>query len=116
VSKKLEEVSMGDVNNFMVYFNLAIGVYLTYAAIVGKGKAYENEYPAEVKEGVFKLNRIMYSVVGPVLVISGVLELAKVTFFAWFGIIFVLAAIVVYLVIYYKRFGKAIKASRAKKF
>lgn len=112
----VEDYLMNDINNFMVYFNLLIGAYVTYAAIAGKGKAFENDYPKEIKEEVFKFNRIMYFVVGPVLLVSSILELMKITFFSWFSIGFILAAIVVYMVIFFKKFGKALKESRKKKF
>lgn len=107
---------MNDFNNIMVYANLLIGIYVIYSAIAGKGKAFENDYPKEIKESVFKFNRIMFFIVGPVMTISSVLELLKVKFFEWFTVIFVLAALVVYLIVFYSKFGKALKNYRSKKF
>ena len=36
---------MEGMDNMLVIFNLLIGGYATYAAIVGKGAAYKNDYP-----------------------------------------------------------------------
>lgn len=109
---------MDQIDNFMVWFNLLIGAYLTYAAIVGKGKAYENDYPKEIKENIFKLNRLMYAVAGPVLVVSGVLELMKVftPYISYVSIVLVLLFIVAYLIIFFTKYGKIIKADRKKRF
>ncbi len=105
-----------DTTNFMSWFNLAIGAYVAYAAIAGKGKAYENEYPQEIKESVYKLNRLMYATVGPIMVVLGVLELLGVPYVNWISIIFVFAIIVTYLIIFYSRYGKVLKEARKKKF
>lgn len=108
---------MDQVDNFMVWFNLLIGVYITYVAIAGKGKPYENDYPKEIKEEVYKMNRLMYAIAGPVLVVSGVLEMLKIApVIGWISIGLVLLIIAAYLVVFYKKFGKAIKESRKKKF
>jgi len=107
---------MDQIDNFMVWFNLIIGAYITYSAITGKGKPYENDYPKEIKENIYKLNRMMYAIAGPVLVISGVLELLKVPFAAWISIVVVLLLIVGYLIIFFTRYGKIIKEARKKKF
>lgn len=107
---------MDQIDNFMVWFNLIIGVYITYVAIVGKGKPYENDYPKEIKDQIYKLNRTMYSIAGPVLVVSGVLELLKVPGAAWVSIGCVFLLIAGYLVIYFKKYGKIIRAANKKKF
>ena len=107
---------MNDINSFMVYFNLLIGVYITYAAITGKGKAFENDYPKEIKEEIFKFNRTMYFIIGPVLTVLSVLELLKVPYAGWASIVLVFVAIVVYLILFYSRYGKILKEARKKKF
>jgi predicted permease len=107
---------MDQIDSFMLWFNLIIGVYISYVAITGKGKPYENDYPKQIKEDIYKLNRLMYSVAGPVLVISGVLELLKVPFAAWISIILVLLLIIGYLIIFFTRYGKIIKEDRKRKF
>jgi hypothetical protein len=110
--------AMDQMNSFMIWFNLLIGVYISYVAITGKGKPYDNDYPKEIKDEVYKLNRLMYAIAGPLLVGSGALELAmpNALWATWLSIGCVLFVIVGYLVVFYSRYGKVLKEARKKKF
>ena len=35
--------------DFMIIFNLVIGIYALYAGITGKGAAYKNDYPKKIQ-------------------------------------------------------------------
>ncbi len=55
-------------------FSLFIGAYLIYAAIVGRGKLYENEYLNCPREQYVKGLRILAAVSGALLTVSNLLE------------------------------------------
>ena len=55
-------------------FSLIIGVYLIYAAIVGRGKLYENEYLNCPREQYVKGLRILAAISGVLLTVSNLLE------------------------------------------
>ena len=92
--------------DFMLYFNIFIGVYLLYYAIKGTGKIYENEYPKEVKEAHAKFLRKFCWIVGIAMIALTVLELnfRELTFLAWIEISFVGAAVVFYVIVAHIKF------------
>lgn len=97
--------------NFMSMFNIFIAVYVLYYAIKGDGKIYENDYPKEMKAEHAKILRIFCWVVG-----CGMLPLAILEYMNGFdsiytiiSIIFVLGCIVVYAVVFRKKFGSLLK-------
>ena len=55
-------------SDMLSLFSLIIGVYLIYAAIVGRGKLYENEYLNCPRE------RILAAISGVLLTVSNLLE------------------------------------------
>jgi hypothetical protein len=81
VSASATDVATGAVDtsalNFSLFaiFELAVGLYFVYLAIVGKGKAFKFPY---VKEGMEKTYatglRIFYGVLSPLLLVVGGLE------------------------------------------
>lgn len=60
---------------FFNIFELAIGAYLLYAAISGKGKYYENEYCKVPREQYVKVMRIFALAVGLLIMVAPVLQL-----------------------------------------
>ena len=61
---------------FFNIFEIGIGVYLLYAAVTGRGKYYENEYCKVPREQYVKVMRIFALVVGILIMIAPVLQLA----------------------------------------
>ena len=99
---------MGD---FMLYFNVLIAIYLLYYAIKGSGKIYENEFPEEAKKAHNTFLRKFCWIVGVAMLVLSALELIFkaeewAVILAWTNIIFVLAAVVYYIIIFKKKFGK----------
>ena len=102
---------MDTFNGMMVIFYLAIGVYSIYAAIAGKGYAYKNDYPEEIKEEANKMMRVVLAVAGPILILFAALEYFKIGGYwiviggaAAIGVLFI-----VYAIIFRRKFGKILK-------
>lgn len=95
--------------NFMVLFNIFVGGYLLYYAIQGKGRLYEGgEYPKEMMEEHVKLLRkFCWWVSIPLLVLS-LLEYSQGFGSIWstISVAYVLSAVVLYVIVFYRRFGK----------
>jgi hypothetical protein len=100
---------MNNMNSMFGMINIAIGAFALYSAIAGKGPAYKNDYPEEIKEEANKLMRMICWVVGPILIVQGVLDYMGYTTASMIMMIPVFGAIVVYLVIFFKRFRKILK-------
>ena len=62
---------MENINSMMSMFNLLIGALCAYSAITGKGFAYKNEYPKEVKPEADRMMRILLAVVAPLMLFMG---------------------------------------------
>jgi len=105
---------MSDLFGFMAMFQILIGVYALYAAFKGEGRMYKNDYPEEIKPEANKMLRIFCFVMGPVMLASGILEYLGLKWTYWVTMPIVFAGIAVYLVIFYKRFGKILKKHKNK--
>ncbi len=106
-------------NDFMLYFNLFIAVYVLYYAVKGTGKIYENDYPKEIKEDHARFLRKFCWVVGIGMLPLTIMELVLqgnpyIAFFSWANIGFVLVCIVVYLIVFRKRWGKFVYPQKRK--
>lgn len=64
--------------NFFNLFEIVLGLYLLYAAVTGKGKYYENEYCKVPREQYVKVMRILAAIVGVLIMVAPVLQLAGV--------------------------------------
>ena len=62
---------MDNVNSMMAMFNLIIGAICAYCAITGKGFAYKNEYPKEVKPEADRMMRILLAILAPIMLFMG---------------------------------------------
>lgn len=97
--------------DFMIIFNLVIGVYALYCGITGKGGAYKNDYPEKIKEEANALLRKFLLVAGPILVVSSAIEYFELfgSFSSMVGLIAIgilLVMVVGYIIIFRKRYGK----------
>lgn len=96
---------MDSFTNMFSFINVAIGAFAIYSAITGKGPAFKNDYPESIKEDCNKLLRKVCWVVGPLLLVEGILEYLGYAFAVYF-IIPVFITIGVYLYIFFKKYGK----------
>jgi di/tricarboxylate transporter len=92
---------------------LFAAVYVLYYAIRGKGKIYENDYPKAIQEEHSKFLRKFCWVIGlgilPLTILEFIFEHSSFyPFIEWTNIGFVMICVVVYLIIFRKRFGKYI--------
>lgn len=100
---------MEQMNKFMALFSLVIGAYAVYAGIRGKGYAYKNDYPAQIAEEANKLLRIFLLILGPIMLVFSALEYFEIWPESYLiSIIAVLIGVIVYVVIFRVKFGKAL--------
>lgn len=112
-----------NLNSMMAIFNVLIGVYCTYSAITGKGSAYKNDYPEEIKEVANKSMRKLLAVIGPIALITGVFDYFGNKWFGeganrivqYVGIGVMLALIIAYIVWFRVKFSKQLKNPKVKK-
>jgi hypothetical protein len=101
--------SFDSMNQMMALFMVLIGLLALYSAIMGKGPAYKNDYPKAMQEDANKLMRMFCWVIGPTAAISGVLEYMGHEWAYWAGLCIIGPAIVVYMVIFRRKFKKYLK-------
>ncbi len=101
--------SFDSVNQMMSVFMILIGVLALYSAITGTGFAFKNDYPKSIKAEADKLMRVFCWVVGPPCIASGVLEYMGHQWAYWASLCIIMPAIVVYIVLFRRRFGKYLK-------
>jgi hypothetical protein len=112
-------------NGMMSLFMVLIGVFALYAAFTGKGPVFNNDYPKVMKEDANKMLRKFCWYIGPVTLITGGLDyfwakivgetvvkegafvIAQLPFLL--SISFTIPAIVVYMVMFRKRFKQYLK-------
>lgn len=97
----------------LAVFSLILGAYATYAGIVGKGYAYKNDYPEEVKGPANALLRKFLLIIGPILVLCTIVELFSLfgeisQMFSMIGCGVAVVCIIIYIVIFRVRFGKKV--------
>ena len=109
---------MENYNSMFGYFFAIVGVMCLYYAYTGKGMPYKNNYPKKIKEEADKLLRVFLWIIGPLVLVQGVLDIkgisAKYGFLYPIFLVLVLGAIVVYTIIFKKRYGKIIKESESQ--
>lgn len=103
--------------DFMVVFNIFVGAYLLYYAIVGKGRLYEGDYPKEMMEEHQKLLRKFCWLVGAPMLGLSVLEYMYGFGSIWstISIVYVLGAVVIYFIIFTKKFRKYLYPEKTSK-
>ncbi len=98
-----------DMNRMLSGFTIIIGLFALYSAITGKGPAYKNDYPKAIQAEANKLMRLFCWVLGPVITVFGVLDYMGHVWASYVNIVFTIGAIVVYMIIFRKKFGKILK-------
>lgn len=100
----------GNFNDIMLYFMLFAAVYVLYYAIRGEGKIYENDYPKAMQEDHKKFLRTFCWIIGIGILPLTILEFIfpSNAFISWANIGYVLACVVVYLILFRRKFGKYI--------
>ncbi len=105
-----------DAMNFMVVFNIFIAIFLIYYAIKGSGRAYENDYPAEMKEDAAIMMRKFCWIAGVPMLVLSILEFGKVgnlqNVWAIISIVYILGCVVAYLVMFRMRFKEYLRDPR----
>ncbi len=97
--------------DFMIIFNLVIGIYALYAGITGKGAAYKNDYPKKIQAEANALMRKFLLIAGPIMIAGSAIEYFKVfgDFSSMIGLITIgilLVMVVGYIIIFRRRYGK----------
>ena len=100
---------MGDMTQMMAIFTIIIGVFALYSAFTGKGPAFKSDHPKEMKEEADKMLRTFCWIVGPVLLVTGVLDYMGYTWAYFISMGVVLPGIVVYMILFRKKFKKYLK-------
>ncbi len=86
-----------------------IGVFVLYSAITGKGPAFKNDYPKAMKEDADKMMRKFCWIIGPIVTVTGVLDYMGYSWAYWVSLATVMPAIIVYMILFRKRFKKYLK-------
>ncbi len=100
---------MPGIDNMMTIFTIAIGVFAIYSAITGKGPAYKNDYPKEMKAEADKMMRIACWIAGPIMLVSGILEYIGVEWAFFISLFTILPGIVVFSIIFRRKFKQYLK-------
>ena len=101
--------AFGEMDKFMAVFTIIIGILALYSAFTGKGIAYKNDYPKAMKEDANKLLRKFMWVFGPVLTVTGVLDYMGHNWAYFVSLGIVIPGIVVYVVVFRRKFNKYLK-------
>ncbi len=100
---------MDEMNKMMAIFMAIAGGFAIYSAITGKGPVYNNDYPKAMKEEANKMLRTFCWIIGPLALVTGILDYMGMTWAYWVSLATILPAIVVYMVIFRKRFKQYLK-------
>ena len=106
--------AFGNIDSFMSIMMIAIGVFALYSAVTGKGPAYKNSYPASMQEGATKMLQKFLWLIAPVTLISGILDFVYPGS-PWpylGGIIIIIPAIIVYVILFRRKFKEDLKRMR----
>ncbi len=107
---------MQNFDSMFGYMFMGIGGMCIYYAIRGKGMAFNNQIPPQIKAESDKLLRVFLWILGPVVFAQGYCDTTGLT--AQHGFIYPLffglsvAILVVYFIIFRKKFGKVLKANK----
>ena len=91
---------------FMAVFMIVIGGFIFYSAITGKGPAYKNDYPKEMKEEANAFLRKFCWIVGPATLITGILDYLEYPWIYWISLGLILPGIIVYIIMFRRKFKK----------
>lgn len=100
---------MGDMNKMMSMFMVIVGVFALYSAFTGKGPAFKNDYPKAMQAEANKMLRKFCWIVGPITIVTGVLDYMNFSWAYFVSMATIIPAIVVYIVIFRRRFKEYLK-------
>ena len=107
-----ETTGLSGINSFMSIFMIAIGVFAIYSAVAGKGPAFKNDYPASMQAEANQMLRKFLWIIGPITLVTGVLDYLGYTWAYWASIAIIIPAIIVYIIIFRRRFKDDLKRMR----
>ncbi len=96
--------------DIVIIMDIAIGAYLLYAGILGKGNVYQNNrLPEEVQGEAKKLLRVITLILGAILFVSGIFEAfhlfqQEIVMLASIGACVIV--LIVYYILFRKKFGE----------
>jgi hypothetical protein len=104
----------GNIDSFMSIMMIAIGVFALYSAVVGKGPAFKNSYPASMQEEANKMLQKFLWFIAPVTLASGILDFVfPGSMWPYLGgIIIIIPAIIIYVILFRRRFKEDLKRMR----
>lgn len=95
-------------NQMISIITVIAGVLALWYAIFGKAPGFNMDYPKEMKADAEKMLRQFCWIIGPIALVSGILELIG---YVWAGYIslLIIPLIIVYVILYRKRFKQYLK-------
>ena len=100
---------MQDMMQMTTYFMIIIGVLALYSAITGKGPAYKNDYPKEMKEEANKMMRIACWIAAPIMIVTGILELQGLRWAYYVSLGTIVPGCIVFVILFRRKFKKYLK-------
>ncbi len=100
---------MEGMNQMMAAFMAIFGAFALYSAFTGKGPAFNNDYPKAMKEDANKMLRKFCWIFGPIALITGILDYLGHEWAYWVSLATVLPGIVVYVILFRRRFKNYLK-------
>jgi len=100
---------MDNFTSMFTFINLIIGVFTIYSAITGRGPVYKNDYPESIKADTNRLLRIVCWIVGPLFIAMAALDYFGYNMISLYLMVPVTITIIVYLVIFFKKYYKIAK-------
>lgn len=97
---------MQDFNNMMTIITIAIGGFALFSAITGKGPAFNNDYPKEMKEEANKMLRTACWIAGPIILAAGILEYLGYEWAFYISLFTVLPGTIIFSFIFRRKFKK----------
>ena len=103
-------MDLNSINQLTSIITIIAGVLAIWYAIFGKAPGFNMEYPKEMKADAEKMLRQFCWIIGPIAVITGVLDMfSGIEWAFWIGMGLIIPAIVVYVILYRKRFKHYLK-------
>lgn len=94
----------------MSIITIIVGVLATWYAIFGKAPGFNMDYPKEMKADAEKMLRQFCWIIGPITVITGVLQmLPGLEWVYWVSLPIIIPAIVVYVIMFRRKFKQHLK-------
>lgn len=103
-------MDLNSANQMMSIITVIVGALATWYAIFGKAPGFNMDYPKEMKADAEKMLRQFCWVIGPITVITGVIQMIPgLEWVYWASLAIIIPAIAVYVVLFRKRFKQYLK-------